>query len=90
MSHSPSSSTASCATKTSLSTGNGWLRTVAHWTGLGGDGGNEIGEKELDKVVKSMQEHLMQKNVAAEIAIELCASVAKALIGRHRGTFESS
>ncbi|XP_064157229.1 signal recognition particle receptor subunit alpha [Anguilla rostrata] len=63
--------------------------------GLGGMFGmlkGLVGSKSLSKedmvpVLEKMKDHLIAKNVAAEIASQLCESVAKKLEGRVMGTF---
>ena len=41
----------------------------------------------MDPVLEKMKEHLITKNVAAEIAVKLCNSVAAKLEGKTIGTF---
>ena len=41
----------------------------------------------MDPVLEKMKEHLITKNVAAEIAEKLCNSVAAKLEGKTIGTF---
>ena len=41
----------------------------------------------MDPVLEKMKEHLITKNVAAEIAVKLCNSVAAKLQGKTIGTF---
>nr|XP_023024621.1 signal recognition particle receptor subunit alpha homolog [Leptinotarsa decemlineata] len=53
-----------------------------------------VGSKNLTKsdmapVLEKMKDHLISKNVAADIAIKLCESVAVKLEGKVLGTFES-
>jgi len=51
--------------------------------------GAKVLSKELiDPVIEKMQEHLVSKNVAAEIAQKLCDNVAVNLTGKQIGTFE--
>ncbi|WBW72347.1 signal recognition particle receptor alpha subunit Srp101 [Schizosaccharomyces osmophilus] len=52
-------------------------------------GGKYLKEDDLDPVLKKVQEHLIQKNVANSISLELCESVKKSLIGKKLGSFES-
>ncbi|EPY53566.1 signal recognition particle receptor alpha subunit Srp101 [Schizosaccharomyces cryophilus OY26] len=52
-------------------------------------GGKYLKEDDLDPVLKKVQEHLIQKNVANSISLELCKSVKKSLIGKKVGSFES-
>ncbi|ORX86295.1 SRP54-domain-containing protein [Anaeromyces robustus] len=44
-----------------------------------------ITEEDLDPILVSMKEHLINKNVAADIAAHLCNSVSKGLIGKKAG-----
>jgi len=44
-----------------------------------------ITEEDLEPVLISMKEHLINKNVAADIAAHLCNSVSKGLIGKKAG-----
>eukprot|EP01123_Difflugia_compressa_P010156 TRINITY_DN3652_c0_g1_i1.p1 TRINITY_DN3652_c0_g1~~TRINITY_DN3652_c0_g1_i1.p1 ORF type:complete len:603 (+),score=143.57 TRINITY_DN3652_c0_g1_i1:125-1933(+) len=48
----------------------------------------ELTEKDLEPVMLQISNHLITKNVAAEISEKLCASVTQNLIGKHLGTFE--
>ncbi|KAG0043819.1 hypothetical protein BGZ83_010996, partial [Gryganskiella cystojenkinii] len=55
---------------------------------------NMTGQKEmtaetLEPIMSKMKEHLVNKNVAADIAQHLCDSVAKGLIGQTLGSFKS-
>ncbi|KAK5991018.1 Docking protein alpha [Cladobotryum mycophilum] len=52
-------------------------------------GGKTLTKEDLDKAMKGMEEHLLQKNVAREAAIRLCEGVEKELIGVKTGSFES-
>src|ERR1044071_8423788 len=47
-----------------------------------------ITERDLDPVLVKMKEHLIKKNVAADIAAHLCDSVARNLIGQKTGSFK--
>lgn len=49
----------------------------------------EITQEALEPVLKTMREHLIHKNVAAEIADSLVKSVATSLVGNSIGTFTS-
>lgn len=64
-----------------LSTISGLFRNVV--------GGKTLTKEDLDKAMKGMEEHLLQKNVAREAAIRLCEGVEKELIGVKTGNFES-
>ena len=55
---------------------------------------NMTGQKEmtaetLEPIMNKMKEHLVNKNVAADIAQHLCESVAKGLVGQTLGSFKS-
>lgn len=51
-------------------------------------GGKTLTEADLDPVLEKLKDHLIGKNVAAEIAGKLCQSVGKKLEGKVLGTFE--
>ena len=50
-------------------------------------GGKTITQDSMTPILEKMKEHLITKNVAAEIAEKLCASVAGKLDGKVVGTF---
>ncbi|KAF9923915.1 hypothetical protein FBU30_006054 [Linnemannia zychae] len=52
-------------------------------------GQKEITAESLDPIMSKMKEHLINKNVAADIAQHLCDSVAKGLVGQNLGSFKS-
>lgn len=52
-------------------------------------GGKVLTKQELEKAMKSMEDHLLKKNVAREAAVRLCDAVEKELIGAKTGSFES-
>ncbi|KAF4986528.1 hypothetical protein FGRMN_10803 [Fusarium graminum] len=52
-------------------------------------GGKTLTKEDLDKAMKGMEEHLLQKNVAREAAVRLCEGVEKELLGVKTGNFES-
>ncbi|PKK80295.1 hypothetical protein RhiirC2_859996 [Rhizophagus irregularis] len=52
-------------------------------------GQKEITEQDLVPVLAKMKEHLIKKNVAADIAAHLCDSVARNLVGQKTGSFKS-
>jgi len=52
-------------------------------------GQKELTAENLEPVMNKMKEHLINKNVAADIAQHLCDSVAKGLIGQTLGSFKS-
>lgn len=52
-------------------------------------GQREINEDDLTLVLANMKEHLIKKNVAADIATHLCDSVARTLVGQKIGNFKS-
>lgn len=53
-------------------------------------GGKTLTKEDLDKAMKGMEEHLLQKNVAREAAVRLCEGVEKELVGVKTGSFEST
>ena len=52
-------------------------------------GGKVLTEADLDKAMKGMEEHLINKNVAREAAVRLCEGVRRELVGVKTGNFES-
>ena len=52
-------------------------------------GGKVLTKADLDKPMKGMEEHLLNKNVAREAAVRLCEGVERELIGVKTGSFES-
>ncbi|KAE8151249.1 signal recognition particle, alpha subunit, N-terminal-domain-containing protein [Aspergillus avenaceus] len=71
-------------------------------TGLVGSGFNAIGgllrnivggkvltEADLEKPLKTMEDHLMKKNVAREAAVRLCEGVQRELVGKKTANFQS-
>ncbi|KAG0332911.1 hypothetical protein BG004_001054 [Podila humilis] len=52
-------------------------------------GQKEITAESLEPIMAKMKEHLINKNVAADIAQHLCDSVAKGLVGQTLGSFKS-
>lgn len=44
--------------------------------------------KEIDPVLDKLREHLITKNVAAEVATQLCESVAVQMEGQILGSFQ--
>ncbi|RHZ79020.1 hypothetical protein Glove_152g39 [Diversispora epigaea] len=48
-----------------------------------------ITEDDLALVLANMKEHLIKKNVAADISTHLCESVAKNLVGQKTGSFKT-
>lgn len=64
-----------------LSAFSGMLRNVV--------GGKVLTKEDLDKAMKSMEDHLLKKNVAREAAVRLCEGVEKELVGVKTGNFES-
>ncbi|KAF9942853.1 hypothetical protein BGZ75_009970 [Mortierella antarctica] len=52
-------------------------------------GQKEMTEESLEPIMSKMKEHLINKNVAADIAQHLCDSVAKGLVGQTLGSFKS-
>ncbi|KAF8939459.1 hypothetical protein BGZ47_008161 [Haplosporangium gracile] len=69
-------------------------KPAAASTGLMSFFKNMTGQKEmtaesLEPIMNKMKEHLINKNVAADIAQHLCDSVAKGLVGQTLGNFKS-
>ncbi|KAL9003306.1 MAG: hypothetical protein Q9188_003805, partial [Gyalolechia gomerana] len=52
-------------------------------------GGKVLTKEDLEKPMKGMEEHLLNKNVAREAAVRLCEGVERELIGTKTGSFES-
>ncbi|TNN74986.1 Signal recognition particle receptor subunit alpha [Liparis tanakae] len=50
-------------------------------------GSKSLSREDMESVLEKMKDHLIAKNVAAEIAYQLCDSVAKKLEGKVMGTF---
>lgn len=50
-------------------------------------GSKNLTQEDMEPVLDKMKDHLIAKNVAAEIASQLCDSVAKKLEGKVMGTF---
>uniref|UniRef100_A0A8D0BT67 SRP receptor subunit alpha n=1 Tax=Salvator merianae TaxID=96440 RepID=A0A8D0BT67_SALMN len=50
-------------------------------------GSKSLTRDDMEPVLEKMKDHLIAKNVAAEIAVQLCESVAKKLEGKVMGTF---
>ena len=50
-------------------------------------GGKTITREGMESALEKMKEHLITKNVALEIAVKLCDSVAAKLDGKVVGTF---
>ncbi|KIX98054.1 uncharacterized protein Z520_06133 [Fonsecaea multimorphosa CBS 102226] len=52
-------------------------------------GGKTLTKEDLEKPLKSMEEHLINKNVARDAAIRLCQGVEAEMVGKKTGAFES-
>ena len=52
-------------------------------------GGKTLTKEDLEKPLKSMEEHLINKNVARDAAIRLCEGVQTEMVGKKTGAFES-
>ncbi|KAJ0063598.1 hypothetical protein NL108_004425 [Boleophthalmus pectinirostris] len=50
-------------------------------------GSKSLSREDMEPVLEKMRDHLIAKNVAAEISAQLCESVAKKLEGKVMGTF---
>lgn len=60
------------------------------WSSLSGlVGSKPLTRQDIEPVISKMQEHLMAKNVAADVATNLCESVTSKLEGKICGTFQS-
>lgn len=53
-------------------------------------GGKTLTRGDLEKPMKGMEEHLLNKNVAREAAVRLCEGVERELVGVKTGSFESN
>lgn len=52
-------------------------------------GAKSLSMEDMEPVLEKMKDHLIAKNVAADIALQLCDSVAKRLEGKVMGTFST-
>lgn len=52
-------------------------------------GSKNLTRADMEPVLEKMKDHLIAKNVAADIALKLCESVATKLEGKVLGTFDS-
>lgn len=52
-------------------------------------GGKVLNEADLEKPLKTMEDHLMKKNVAPEAAARLSEGVQRELVGKKTGNFQS-
>ena len=52
-------------------------------------GGKTMTKQDLDKPLKAMEEHLINKNVARDAAVRLCEGIETEMIGRKTAAFES-
>ena len=52
-------------------------------------GNKTLTRGDIEPVISKMQDHLISKNVAADVAVKLCDSVANNLEGKVLGTFSS-
>jgi len=60
------------------------------WSSLSSLVGNKtLTRGDIEPVISKMQDHLISKNVAADVAVKLCDSVARNLEGKVLGTFSS-
>ncbi len=53
-------------------------------------GGKTLTKQDLEKPLKAMEDHLIQKNVAREAALRLCEGVQREMVGKKTGSFEST
>jgi signal recognition particle receptor subunit alpha len=66
----------------SLGAVSGYFRNIV--------GGKTLTKQDLEKPLKAMEDHLIQKNVAREAALRLCEGVEREMIGKKTGSFEST
>ncbi|PYH94272.1 signal sequence receptor alpha subunit [Aspergillus ellipticus CBS 707.79] len=52
-------------------------------------GGKVLTESDLEKPLKTMEDHLLKKNVAREAAVRLCEGVQRELVGKKTANFQS-
>ncbi|KAG2418856.1 hypothetical protein HFD88_001958 [Aspergillus terreus] len=52
-------------------------------------GGKVLTEADLEKPLKTMEDHLLKKNVAREAAVRLCDGVKRELVGKKTANFQS-
>ncbi|KAI5289397.1 hypothetical protein KEM54_003940 [Ascosphaera aggregata] len=52
-------------------------------------GGRTLTRSDLDKPLRAMEDHLINKNVAREATVRLCQDVAEELVGKKTGSFQS-
>ncbi|XP_041664435.1 signal recognition particle receptor subunit alpha [Cheilinus undulatus] len=71
--------------KTSSKKGGGFGGMFGMLKGLVGS--KSLTREDMESVLEKMKDHLIAKNVAADIASQLCDSVAKKLEGKVMGTF---
>ncbi|XP_017275565.1 signal recognition particle receptor subunit alpha [Kryptolebias marmoratus] len=71
--------------KTSPKKGGGFKGMFGMLKGLVGS--KSLSREDMEPVLEKMRDHLIAKNVAADIASQLCDSVAKKLEGKVMGTF---
>lgn len=53
-------------------------------------GGKTMSKQDLEKPLKAMEEHLINKNVARDAAIRLCDGVETEMVGKKTAAFEST
>jgi signal recognition particle receptor subunit alpha len=75
------SSTSSGLVGSSFGAISGYFRNIV--------GGKTLTKQDLEKPLKAMEDHLIQKNVAREAALRLCEGVEREMIGKKTGSFES-
>jgi len=60
------------------------------WSSLSGlVGSKPLTREDIEPIISKIQDHLMSKNVASDVAINLCNSVTNKLEGQICGTFQS-
>jgi len=73
--------------ETSNTTGKGYSGIWSSLSGLVGS--KPLNRKDIEPLISKMQDHLMAKNVAADVAKNICDSVTNKLEGKICGTFQS-
>jgi signal recognition particle receptor subunit alpha len=80
--------TAAASSGSGSGPGNG--RGGGIWSSLSSlVGSKSLSREDIDPVISKMQDHIIGKNVATDVAVKLCESVANSLDGKVMGTFQS-
>jgi signal recognition particle receptor subunit alpha len=51
--------------------------------------GRTLDKEDLEPVLLNLQEHLIRKNVASDVAVQICSSVQSSLLGKELGSLSS-